>query len=985
MKRVSLFITVLLLILLANPISAQLVLDGLTLEQTAMPEAHDDIEQMTVVGNYWFVGDEGITIYDISDPSDPQRITTIGPMRWVRSFDYTEPYLFVSYSVWPQIDPFVIYDLTDMMNPVIVSEVEVSDQMGRIKYINGHLYTTDTSFDNRFVRVYNVTNPANPFIVYQEDGNCFYDIEVQGDLLVMLTSDGIEICDVSDPGYPLELSNLYGFNHNYTEFCINGNALYIAETGDDHICAYDIIDPSNPTLADEYFLDDSEDYDLEFNDNWLVLSQITDDYTSAYLIYYDINDPLNLIEAGQAPVDFIEDFVFASPSQDLIIGAVETTSRVYDDLFLVYDLTDHLNPDQVNAFGHTFVPFHMRKLGSIVYSAGAQGIWLVDWTDPDNPVSVYVWNGFRITDMELVGDYLYAGCRELGGDHDRTGLHIFDVSDPHNPQPVTYQPKSSIYEIEIGDDFAYIAANGIVGVYDISDPANPAIIGSVTQWSEEDRLTLADDILFVVGQGDNDDLHSYDVSDPAAPVLLDTYNTSYPYNSQASIYYEVSYNDGYLVVTGDDQYFEVFDVSNPTNIQHRTGFNDIYSYGGLVADGYLYVSDRYDGFSIYDFTYPYDPVYTGGLHNAMWFHRVLVDGNDIYAAAVARTYRLDSSMIVGELPVPQSLTAEQSGALVDLNWEEPQYEPPLVLQGYNVYRSGNLIATTEETSYLDLLTSTGTYNYTVTADYVSGESGPAGPVEIWFSVTLQLTLNPYDPYLQVPPIGGPVYFHVSLHNITSSPVDTDVWAAAVTSGGNRVPLQHLNVHLNPFQTLTRAWVVVNVPGTAPAGTYTYQALAGEHPSLILAGDSFNFTKLPGISSPYGPTDAAKDLISPEGWTLTGWDSTNQPPDGANDNASTAENGLTVSDNLPTEFAVAAYPNPFNERATITLSLPESGEVTAQIYDITGRRVATLMNGSAAAGVHRLEWDANGLASGVYYLRVQSGDRETAIRKLALVR
>lgn len=67
-----------------------------------------------------------------------------------------------------------------------------------------------------------------------------------------------------------------------------------------------------------------------------------------------------------------------------------------------------------------------------------------------------------------------------------------------------------------------------------------------------------------------------------------------------------------------------------------------------------------------------------------------------------------------------------------------------------------------------------------------------------------------------------------------------------------------------------------------------------------------------------------------------------------------------------------FPNPFNPSTTIVFYLPESERVTLKIYDLIGREVETLVEGSVPAGEHRLDWNATGLASGVYLCRLTAG-------------
>jgi len=80
--------------------------------------------------------------------------------------------------------------------------------------------------------------------------------------------------------------------------------------------------------------------------------------------------------------------------------------------------------------------------------------------------------------------------------------------------------------------------------------------------------------------------------------------------------------------------------------------------------------------------------------------------------------------------------------------------------------------------------------------------------------------------------------------------------------------------------------------------------------------------------------------------------------------------------LPEEFKLyAAYPNPFNPVTTIRFDVGStSNESTLRIYDISGRNVATLMNGQLQPGSYEVQWDARGFASGIYFSELISGTK-----------
>ena len=79
-----------------------------------------------------------------------------------------------------------------------------------------------------------------------------------------------------------------------------------------------------------------------------------------------------------------------------------------------------------------------------------------------------------------------------------------------------------------------------------------------------------------------------------------------------------------------------------------------------------------------------------------------------------------------------------------------------------------------------------------------------------------------------------------------------------------------------------------------------------------------------------------------------------------------------------------YPNPFNPQTTIRFELDSPGNVKLTVHDVTGRWVATLVDGHRDAGKHEVRFDASRLSSGAYLYRLESGAR-TINRVMMLTR
>ncbi|RJP73432.1 MAG: T9SS C-terminal target domain-containing protein [Candidatus Zixiibacteriota bacterium] len=181
----------------------------------------------------------------------------------------------------------------------------------------------------------------------------------------------------------------------------------------------------------------------------------------------------------------------------------------------------------------------------------------------------------------------------------------------------------------------------------------------------------------------------------------------------------------------------------------------------------------------------------------------------------------------------------------------------------------------------------------------------------------------------IPDSGAVLNLTCALSNFSPSTLDFDVWTAV---RGPDYRIWHLGpqaeaVTLAPGAELWRE-PQPHIPAWAPPGSYRVCVYAGDFERRqVCDGDTFYFNK----------------VLDGESWTPL----------------------------LPSGLTLNASPNPFNPWTAVSYELRAASHVRLRIYDTAGREVATLVDGWREAGIHQATFDGSGLASGVYFARLET--------------
>jgi hypothetical protein len=220
---------------------------------------------------------------------------------------------------------------------------------------------------------------------------------------------------------------------------------------------------------------------------------------------------------------------------------------------------------------------------------------------------------------------------------------------------------------------------------------------------------------------------------------------------------------------------------------------------------------------------------------------------------------------------------------------------------------------------------------------------------------VSLSLTPLVSPIVIPAIGGNFSFFAFATNNGTSPVSVQLWTRMKYPDGT-LSAPMMGPRTTNLAPGTTGWFrSQNVPSTAPPGDYLYIGYAGSYPGTIYDSAFFAFSK--------STTGTQGNLV--HDWSVV-------------------EEPLGPEWSVPDQFNVSRVsPNPFNPATTISFTLPESRSVSLNVFDVSGRQVAQLINGVCPAGTHQATFDGSNLASGLYVYQLRAGSFQTTGKMMLL--
>jgi hypothetical protein len=228
------------------------------------------------------------------------------------------------------------------------------------------------------------------------------------------------------------------------------------------------------------------------------------------------------------------------------------------------------------------------------------------------------------------------------------------------------------------------------------------------------------------------------------------------------------------------------------------------------------------------------------------------------------------------------------------------------------------------------------------------------------------------------PIGDTYYWRVFANYVDTpghySQYSGEAWSFNLVDKETGIRLEYFEA-TSDNDGVELSWAVNETEETAVAGFNLYRSVksAETDPKAVTSRDKLNAELITG-ASPYEYVDTTVERDVTYSYWLEAIDVS-----GSSETFGPAE--CTWNGALPTTYALyQSRPNPTEGTATIAFDLPEDAKVTLTVYDISGRKVTTLVDETLAAGEHAAE--VSGLAPGVYVYKLDA-DGYSAARKMVV--
>ncbi len=556
---------------------------------------------ISVTGQYAYVGSgPSFSIYDISDPTQPERVGYAMLPDKVLGVHVVGDYAYLVTEGY-----FYVLSIADKNHPSVVGECVITGTGQGLDVVGNYAYVVTWSVG---LQTISLADPANPAVV---DMDSFYygrKVRVSDGHVYVASNGGLYIFSLADPANPSQVGT-YTPTDGSAVWDVRIVGQYAYAVGDDWLWVLDVSNPATPTL------DGSTD-ELDF------ASGLTLDGSYAYVVGYLGDFFVVSIATPSTPT------VLHSSEQP---GNLGTSCAVSGDILylannaglVVLSLTNPTAPILVRVAGR---PGEAQEV--VVRSGYAYVLTETDEThdyvdifslaDPANPTWQGEWHRdmWALTAIHLNGDYLYVAYahRQDGTSFfDEVGVQILSLTDPLHPGEVGRialeigSGSPIITALFVSGDYLYVANGHDIKIVSVANQSSPTLSATYTAGVDEPMdIHIAGQYAYVIDDWDTSTgrparLKVLSLANPTAPVAVGSYDA--PGHA-----YSVFAVGGYAYVTDRTNGLLVIDISDPTSPTQVGSYNTSGQAENLYVLGdYAFVADGTAGLRLISVADPANP------------------------------------------------------------------------------------------------------------------------------------------------------------------------------------------------------------------------------------------------------------------------------------------------------------------------------------------------------------------------------------------
>lgn len=525
-------------------------------------------------------------------------------------------------------------DVTDKTNPSIIKQEEYFGYTKCIALEDDFVYVimSNLSWDHNLL-IYDISTPSNPLKISETSftNYRFYDICVENDCAYLASNIGLCVINLSNPSLPIIIGNLNVGNTD--KVFVQNQTLYLNEF-DFGINVINISTPTSPELISRYNGSDSGLFTTFTTYNFYAKDELLYATISDGLLVINTTNPVNLtfcnlveLEWGTSitvKIEIHDDYIYLgkyhigviilhknNDTHPLEVGEYDFGAGFLvaegNYLYLtngalhIVDITDPVNLSFLGEVGDEFIGYATVLAIDDDYAYLADfggGLRILDIKDLTKPYVVGHYDGW-IYNVKIITKYAYISDGNYG-------LVILDVSDPMMPTKV-YESRnfsiggivkslSIIWDIDIQDNYAYLAAHNNLVILDVSNPETPVAVGSYSS-QVIDRVCVVDDKAYILSK---EGLEIIDVKDKTNPKKIGNYSVE-----QLGSYVNDLDVSGNYAIVGCWNTVEILNVKNTADVKKVSSI-ELQGSTVSIAGRYLCIANR--DFLMYDMNNPKTPV-----------------------------------------------------------------------------------------------------------------------------------------------------------------------------------------------------------------------------------------------------------------------------------------------------------------------------------------------------------------------------------------